>query len=62
MVDQYGIAHAPPAQPRALLIEHGFSDVIIILHNERGGIEYIPASVLLPTPPGVNLLTHDNFI
>lgn len=34
--DQFGVAHAPFAAARTLLVEHGFTDVLCSAHNDNG--------------------------
>lgn len=47
--DQYGIAHAPFARARSLLVEHGFQDVLLAAHLDSGDwSETMPAISLLP--------------
>ena len=61
-VDQYGVAHAPFASARALLTEHGYDDVQILVHSEVDGTARVcNASNLCPPPPGAEMLTHDDF-
>ena len=65
MVDQFGIAHAPFAQARALLTEHGFGDIKVLVHEEKTGrAAFCLASDLTPPPPGegAGWLTHDEFV
>ena len=61
MVDQFGVAHAPFAQARALLGEYGFGDVLVGIHDINGRFVTVTAASLLPSPPGCTLLSHDNF-
>jgi len=62
--DQYGIAHAPFAPARAFLIEHGFANCQIVLHDapvsdndddifdiEKWTLKEVFVSELVPTPP-----------
>ena len=60
-VDQYGICHSPHAQARALLSEHGFDHLKIMVHNDNGMIEIVTVKSLVPNPNGVNVLSHDSF-
>ena len=63
MVDQFGVAHAPFAQARALLYEHGFGDIRVIVHNMTSKeLEIVLASSLAPQPQGGRLLSHDDFV
>lgn len=53
MVDQYGIAHAPFAQARALLVEHGYGAVKVVIHEEAdGGLAIVAAKDLVPDGDG----------
>lgn len=53
MLDQFGIAHAPFAQARALLLEHGFSVApLILVHARDGACLAVTADSLAPNPPG----------
>ncbi|CAE7619802.1 gltB, partial [Symbiodinium pilosum] len=53
-VDNYGLAHAPFAAARSLLIEHGFGDVLLIAHSDEAKwTEPLPAKEALP---------HANFL
>eukprot|EP00966_Prymnesium_polylepis_P138061 3189959-Prymnesium_polylepis.1 len=51
MVDQYGVCHAPFAPARAYLVEHGFSDVRLLVHDTEGGFHTPTADELMPTLP-----------
>lgn len=63
MVDQYGVAHAPFAQARALLTEHGFGHIGILVHDSISkDIVSTTAAALAPSPPGIRLLTHSDFV
>lgn len=48
MVDQFGVAHAPFAPSRALLVEHGFEKCKILLHEINGNLITIFADDLVP--------------
>lgn len=61
MVDQLGVCHAPFAQSRALINEYGYGDLVVIVHDIDGNVVHVPAKDLTPSPPGVHLLTHDDF-
>jgi len=53
MVDQFGVAHAPFAQARALLSEHGLgTHPIILVHSHDGSQLLTCAADLAPPPPG----------
>ena len=47
-VDQFGVAHAPFAPGRALLIEHGFQSIHVLVHVCNGSLSVIKGSDLLP--------------
>lgn len=47
-VDQFGVAHAPFAPGRALLIEHGFDYINVLVHECNGTLSLIKGSELLP--------------
>jgi len=65
MCDQYGVAHAPFAQARALLCEHGFGQLIICVHTLSADIERVltpcltTAAALAPSPTGRLLAPED---
>lgn len=60
--DQYGICHAPHGQARALLTEHGFNQLNIMIHNnDTGLIEIVTVSELTPNPAGISTLSTDSF-
>ena len=61
MVDQFGVAHAPFARARALLFEHGYGDVQVIVHSENKTIEIINASSLYPQLEGFGMLSDSDF-
>jgi cytidine deaminase len=48
MVDQFGVAHAPFAPARALLVEHGFEDCSVLYHSDSGALLRLSASELAP--------------
>jgi hypothetical protein len=60
-VDQFGVCHGPHAQARALLTEHGFGHLEIMVHNENGLIEIVSINTLAPNPEGVNILSNESF-
>jgi len=63
MTDQFGICHAPFAQARSLLTEHGYGNAKILVHDVSGVLVVVKASELLPLPPGnAKLLSHDDFV
>ena len=49
--DQFGVAHAPFANGRALLSEHGFGHVDVIVTREDGSFAVVRATDLAPAPP-----------
>ena len=60
--DQFGVCHAPFAQARALLTEHGYGDTRIVVHNSASGAcEMTLACSLLPPLPGGVMLSHNSF-
>jgi cytidine deaminase len=61
MVDQMGIAHAPFAQARSLLSEHGYGYLQILVHDEFGDIHVCSIADLVPQPKDCPLLSHDDF-
>jgi hypothetical protein len=63
LIDQHGLAHAPFAQARALLTEHGYGDLSIIVHDcESLQPVLVRAAELTPEPPsGGKLLCQDDF-
>ena len=63
LLDQHGLAHAPFAQARALLTEHGYGDLSVIVHDcESLQPVVVRAADLTPEPPsGGKLLCQDDF-
>lgn len=62
MTDQFGVCHAPFAQARSLLCEHGYSSVKVLIHSDGGELLAIPAQDLLPQAPGgAKFVSHDEF-
>lgn len=61
MIDQFGITHAPFAQARSLLSEHGYEDIQVLVHDNAGEIQLCTIGSLLPQPPNTSLLSHDDF-
>ena len=62
MIDQYGIAHAPFAQARALLCEYGYGDIQVTVHNvDTLSVELVRVSALVLEPPNGPLLCTDDF-
>eukprot|EP01033_Poteriospumella_lacustris_P002105 gene2106-1531_t len=62
MVDQYGVCHAPFARSRSLLMEHGFGDVLVLIHGEDGVLHDVVVDDLLPTPRDIQMLTQEDFL
>ena len=54
-VDNFGVAHAPFAAARSLLIEHGFGDVLIAAHGEDG--EWLPSIAVKESLPHADFLS-----
>lgn len=61
MMDQFEVLHAPFAQARALLVEHGFSFLQVAVHDEQGFLRLTTAQALYPPPGKAHVLTHDSF-
>lgn len=61
MVDQFGVAHAPFAQARSILYEHGYDYLRVAVHDLGGALHIATVSELVPQPTGTNLVAHDNF-
>lgn len=59
--DQFGVAHAPFAQARSILFEHGYEYVRIAVHDATGTLHLITVEDLVPQPSGTKLVAHDNF-
>lgn len=62
MVDQFGIAHAPFAQARALLSEHGFGSLLVAVHTVADGVLtpcVTSVADLAPSPTGRLLTSKD---
>ena len=62
MVDQFGVCHAPFASARSLLTEHGYQDILCVVHDSSGKLSTHKASSLVPAPSGDYPLTHDDFL
>jgi cytidine deaminase len=70
MMDQFGIAHAPFAQARALLSEHGCGSAAVAYHEPDGRLGHTTAAALIPpiTQPddtghsGVLSFRHAGFV
>jgi cytidine deaminase len=61
MCDQFGVAHAPFAQARCLLTEHGYDYVQVLVHDENGVLCTVTAKELVPQPAGTSLVSHEMF-
>lgn len=62
MIDQYHILHAPFASGRAQLLELGYGDLSLVVHDDAGKLQLTTVEALMPSPPEVcKFLTHDNF-
>ncbi|CAM9334799.1 unnamed protein product [Ectocarpus fasciculatus] len=48
LVDQFGNLHAPFAQARTFLSEHGFGETKVAIHEPGGGVVVIKAKELVP--------------
>jgi hypothetical protein len=57
--DEFGVLHAPVAQARALLVEHGFGDLAVVVHSKDGELIVKRVSELVPS---LGYLTHDTFL
>jgi cytidine deaminase len=63
MTDQFGVCHAPFASARTLLNEHGYSDVLVVVHHHPTVCyQTCRVSELLPVPDGIAALSHDDFL
>ena len=63
MIDQVGVCHAPFAQGRSLLAEHGYGAARVFVHDAEGILRVVRAADLLPPPPGdAKFLSHDDFL
>lgn len=61
MCDQFGVAHAPFAQARALLYEHGYRYVKILVHDKEGALNAFSVDELVPQPVGTYLVSEEIF-
>jgi hypothetical protein len=61
MCDQFGVAHAPFAQARCLLTEHGYEYVQVLVHDSEGVLCTATAGDLVPQPEGTRLVSCDIF-
>lgn len=61
MCDQFGVAHAPFAQARALLYEHGYRYVKILVHDKEGALNSVSVDELVPQPVGTHLVSEEIF-
>jgi cytidine deaminase len=53
-IDQFGIMHAPFASARAFLVEHGFSDLTVMIHDREGKIHTPRLIDLVPFRPDLD--------
>jgi len=51
MADQFGLCHAPFAPARAYLVEHGWGDVRLLVHDSAGVLHTPTAEELMPSLP-----------
>jgi cytidine deaminase len=63
MIDQFNVCHAPFAAARTLLVELGYGDLNVLLHNSGGELVVVKAKDLYPVTTGLvgNNLSHDDF-
>jgi hypothetical protein len=66
MTDQFGVAHAPFAQARSLLTEHGYGELQIIVHSFNDDLSaaeavIVTANDLAPQPEGSRILCGADF-
>ena len=61
MCDQFGVAHAPFAQARCLLSEHGYDYVKVLVHSSEGELCTVNVAELIPQPDGTRLVSCDIF-
>jgi hypothetical protein len=63
MIDQFSVCHAPFAAARTLLVELGFGEVNVLLHNSDGELVIVKVKDLYPVTTGLvgNNLSHDDF-
>jgi hypothetical protein len=61
MCDQFGVAHAPFAQARCLLTEHGYEYVQVLVHDSEGALCTAAAGDLVPQPEGTRLVSCEIF-
>ncbi len=64
--DQYGIAHAPFGQGRALLIERGHLNIPLYINTYESSTKSLSSKIitsgeLIPPPPNGKMLSHDDF-
>lgn len=60
-VDQFGVLHSPFAQARALLVEFGYENVQIIIHDINGELVFTTPKELLPTHGNNIALRYEDF-
>lgn len=61
MVDQFGVCHAPFAQARAILNEHGFGGIKCIVHDALGNLDIVEVRKLVPFASIEDTLSHTDF-
>jgi len=61
MCDQFGVAHAPFAQARSILYEHGYEYLRVAVHDVGGTLHTTSVLDLVPQPTGTNLVACDDF-
>jgi hypothetical protein len=65
MIDQFGIAHAPFAMARSLLLEHGYAWLQVAVHedNADGHVLILTTVEKLVPPPGssAQMLSNESF-
>jgi cytidine deaminase len=63
MIDQFNVCHAPFAAARTLLVELGYVDINVLIHNSNGELIVVKVHDLYPVTTGLvgNNLSHDDF-
>jgi hypothetical protein len=59
MADQFGVCHAPFAPARAYLVEHGYGEVGVLVHDAYGRLHRTTANALMPALPGDEWCAND---
>jgi hypothetical protein len=62
MCDQFGVCHAPFAQARSLLSEHGYGYLTVLVHGEDGALHSPSVAELIPQPSGSHLVSNEAFM